>query len=272
MARIQTFAPIVKLRSNEVLTFGRAVETKIEELGADTLKITSVFTPFKTALQVLDDSIVRIRKSAYTPEMTQADNERDYSQSGTLGQIDIFQHHYDPTLRNYAISLLPLYDAFKGKTRLGFEEQTGVANNLVQELESDKYKAAVEALGLKGWVADLKAKNQVCKNLSTTRIAETGERNTSPKLEASRNLFEKAYKDLVTRLNALAEVNGDAEYLTLFSWWNALIDRYRLIISNRLGAGKGGTTSKGDDDRPVITPDDTPGGGGGGEDDRPVIE
>lgn len=272
MAKIQTFSHLSKLRANEVLAFGRAVETKIVELGAETLKIAPLFTIFQSCLQTMDDSVANIRKSAYTPEMKQADTGRDYSQSATLGLINIYQHHYDPDLQKQAITLYPVYNFFKNKTQIGFEEQTGVADNLVQELESDKYKAAVESLGLKGWVADLKAKNQVCKNLSTTRIAETGERNTSPKLEESRSLSEKAYKDLVTRLNALAEVNGDAEYLALFSWWNALIDRYRLIISNRLGAGKGGTTSKGEDDRPVITPDDTPSGGGGGEDDRPVIE
>lgn len=275
MAKIQTFSHLSKLRANEALAFGRAAETKIVELGAEALKIAPLFTVFQSCLQTMDDSIANIRKSAYTPEMKQADTGRDYSQSATLGQINIFQHHYDPVLRNHAITLYPVYNFFKNKTQISFEEQTGVTDNLVQELESDKYKEAVAALGLAGWVADLKAKNQICKNLSTTRIAESGERNTSPKLEESRKLFEKAYKDLVTRLNALAEVNGDTEYLTLFSWWNALIDRYRLLLSNRLGAGKGGTTSKGEDDRPVITPDVTPGGGesgGGGEDDRPVIE
>ncbi|MCS2894607.1 DUF6261 family protein [Parabacteroides faecis] len=266
MANIQTFAPITRLRSNELLTFGRAIETKIEEAGADTLQIAPIFTIYQTTLQEVDDSIMRIRKSTYTPEMTAADNERDYTQSGLLGQIDIFQRHYDPTLKAHAVSLYPVYNAFKGKTQISYEEQTGVTDNLIQELESDKYKAAVAALGLTGWVADLKTKNQVCKTLSATRITETGTRNTSPKLEESRKLFQKAYKDIVTRLNALAEVNGDTPYLALFAWWNALIDRNRTLISNRLGAGKGGNTSKGDNDRPVITPEE----GGGG--DRPEIE
>lgn len=268
MANIQTFGPITKLRSNELLTFGRAIETKIIEAGAETLKIAPLFSIYQTTLQDVDDSILRIRKSTYTPEMTAADNGRDYTQSGLLGQIDIFQHHYDPTLKAHAVSLKALRDAFKGKTQISYEEQTGVTDNLIQELESDKHKAAVAALGLTGWVADLKDKNQICKNLSATRITETSTRNTSPKLEESRRLFEKAYKDVVTRLNALAEVNGDAPYLALFAWWNALIDRNRTLLSNRLGAGQGGSTSNGNNDRPVITPEE--GGSGGG--DRPEIE
>lgn len=278
MAEIQKFGTKDKLRSNEILTFGRAIEAKINELGVEKLNIASVFTPYKVTLQEMDDSIVRIRRSALTPEMNNADIERDYSQSGVLGNISLDQHHYDPVIRAYAVSLLPLHDAFVNKTKISYEEQTSVADNLIQELESEKYKAAVQALNLTGWVNDLKAKNEACKKLSTNRISESGTRNTSPKLKESRTAYNKAYNALVKRLNSLAEVNGDKDYLELFAWWNALIDRYRILLSNRLGAKKGGTTSKGDKDTPIVPPvddnddDDDNKGGGGGGDDRPEIE
>lgn len=278
MAEIQKFGTKNKLRSNELLTFGRAIETKINELDAEKLNITSVFTPYKVTLQEMDDSIVRIRRSALTPEMNNQDRDRDYSQSAVLGTIDISQHHYDPVVKDYALSMTPLYNAFKGKTQVSYEEQTSIVDNLIQELESEKYKAAVQALNLTGWVNDLKAKNEACKKLSTNRISESGTRNTSPKLKESRTAYNKAYNALVKRLNSLAEVNGDKDYLELFAWWNALIDRYRILLSNRLGAKKGGTTSKGDKDTPIVPPvddnddDDDNKGGGGGGDDRPEIE
>lgn len=265
MAKIQTFSPKTRLKSNEILTFGRALETKLlESVFADSSSIAKQFTAFKDTLQAMDDSMIAGGKSMPTPEMTAADKHRDQMQTGTTGQIRIFTNHFDPVKKARALHLMLMADKYKNTTQKSYEEQTSITTNFIQEAESDTYKADVEALGLTEWIAELKKANNECAKLSSQNIAESGTRKTMPKLADTRPLFEEAYDNLVKRFNALAEVNGDTDYLELFAWWNALIDRYRLLLSNRLGAGKGGSTDNGASNRP----DDNT-GGSGGEEERP---
>ena len=94
------------------------------------------------------------------------------------------------------------------------------------------------------------------------RRIESGQRNTPQKSEETRPAFYAAYDALVEALNALALVNGDSKYLELFTWWNAMIDEFRVSVSLRLGKGKGGKTDGGNSNRP--NPD---AGGGDGESD-----
>lgn len=264
MANIQTFSPKTRLKSNEILTFGRALETKLlESVFADSSSITKQFTAFRDTLQAMDDSMISGGKSMLTPEMTAADNHRDQMQTGTIGQVRIFTNHFDPAKKTHAVHLMVMADKYKNTTQKSYEEQTSITANFIQEAESDTYKADVEALGLTEWFKELKKANDECARLSSLNIAEKGTRKTMPKLVETRPPFEAAYDNLAKRFNALAEVNGDTEYLELFAWWNALIDRYRLLPSNRLGAGKGGSTDNGASNRP----DDNT--GGGGEEERP---
>ena len=82
MANIQTFSPKTRLKSNEILTFGRALETKLlESVFADSSSITKQFTAFRDTLQAMDDSMISGGKSMLTPEMTAADNHRDQMQT-----------------------------------------------------------------------------------------------------------------------------------------------------------------------------------------------
>ncbi len=266
MANIQTFSPKTRLRSNEILTFGRALETKLLESDfADSPSIEKQFTVFKETLQAMDDSMISGGKSPLTPEMTAADKHRDQMQTGTIGQVRIFTNHFDPAKKTHAVHLMAMADKYKNTTQKSYEEQTSVTTNFIQEAESDAYKADVEALGLAEWLAELKKANDECARLSARNIAEKGTRNTMPKLADTRPPFEEAYDNLAKRFNALAEVNGDTDYQELFAWWNALIDRYRLLLSNRLGTGKGGSPDNGASNRP----DENTGGGGGDDDERP---
>lgn len=251
MASIQTFSQKVRLRSNEILTFGRALETKIGESSfAEVPAVSAHFTNFKVTLQAMDDSMISGGKYATTPEMEAADKERDNLQTGLLGQIRIFENHYDATKKTHALHLKLLVDKYKNKTQKSYEEQTSITANLVEEAQSETYSADITALELTEWVTKLKEANDKCAALSAQNITERGARKTAPKLENTRKVFEDAYEALAKRFNALAEVNGDADYVELFTWWNALIDRYRLLLANRLGAGKGGTTDNGNSNQP----------------------
>lgn len=252
-----------RLLNNEYLAFCREFEALIEKLGPATLGVETVFGQFKTALQAFDDSIVKVRKSALTAQMRESDKLRDNYHIGILEQIQTAKRHFDPEVRAAGERMDPLLSAFQNAQLRSFDDQTGVTNNFLQELQADKYKADVEKLNLGGWIAALKEANGRCATLTSDR---TGERTTQVQNQTTavtRPLADKAYTDLVKRLNALCLINGDADYADLIPYWNTRIDHYRTVISRRLGAGKGGSTGSGDN------APNPPTGGGGGEEERP---
>ena len=249
MAKIQNF-PKSRLRNNEWLAAGRAIELQIQTAGASALGVTVPFENFQNALQAYDDSLVKLTKSALTAEMGAADKKRDAMQSAILDQIRTFANHFDIDKQTAAKRLIPLADKYKGTIYLSFNDQTGMTENLIQAAESDAMKADFAILGLTAWVDELKKANAECAALSDARRIESGQRNTPQKSTETRPAFDAAYEALVEALNALALVNGDSKYLELFTWWNAMIDEFRVSVSLRFGKGKGGKIDSGSSNRP----------------------
>lgn len=245
MIKIQSFGTKGKLRNNESLAFGREVEEKVKAADPSTLLVEAVFSNFQNLLQVYDDSIVGVIKSAYTVEMEEADVERDNFYIGVNEQIRTATRHFDAVKKAAALRLIPLSDTYAGGQSRAYADETGFTYNFIQELTSDAHKADVETLGLTDWVTHLKTANDRCAQLDSERTAERSGRPAKGAVVPARSAYEHAYDELVERFNALALVNGEDLYAELFAWWNACIDRYRVIISNRLGAGKGGATGGG---------------------------
>ena len=139
-----------------------------------------------------------------------------------------------------------LAQKYADKTRISHSEQTSLVENLIQEAESARYWAAVAALPeLPGWLNALKAANVRFKAAMQKQVEERMRRSSKKKAKVTRASLQKSYEAMVTLFNAWAMVLGDADYVDLFAWWNALIDRYRVLISARLGAGVGGKTDSG---------------------------
>ena len=266
--KIQNF-PKSQLRQNEWLDTGRAIEKKITEAGAAALGVEAVFATFQEKLQAYDDSLVKLTKSIFTAEMKDADYQRDTLQTGLLKQIRVSSTHFTEEKRAAATRLMAIESRFRDTTRLSFNDQTGMVNNLIQKLRSEGYADDVATLGLTEWVNQLETVNNRCAELANKRRVESGERNATRKTKDTRPAFDAAYETLVERLNALALVNGEEKYVELFRWWNAMIDEYRMSISLRAGKGKGGQTEGGASDQPNpdagTTPSEPTGPEGGEE-------
>lgn len=265
MSEIQT-SPKSKLKNNELLSFGRSVENKILEIGASELGVNNFFVAFQEALEAYDSSLIKIRKSAITTEMRNADKVRTDLQTCVLAQIRLFTKHFKEESKAAALRLLPIANRFKNTSQLSYDDQTGVVSNLIQLAESDTYKNDFALLGLTEWMTELKSANLKCDELTNARRDEKGERNSLLKIEQTRPAFCTAYDKLVSALNANALLNGDGKYLNLFAWWNAMIDEYRVIISLRYGKGEGGQTDNGSSNQPST---DTGGNSSSDDDEMP---
>ena len=247
MAAIQDFSQIIKLRMNELLSFGRSLEEKLRQSDfAAHAQIKQPIALFSQRLQEYDDSLMNGGRWQMSEELKAADQQRDNAQSCFLKQIRIYATHYDAERRAHGQLLSILAQKYADKTRISRAEQTSLVENLIQEAESAPYKAAVAALPeLPGWLNALKVTNERFKTAAHKQVEERAQRNSRQKAPVTRSNLQQSYKALVSRFNALALVLGDADFVALFAWWNALIDRHRVLISARLGAGEGGKTDSG---------------------------
>ena len=247
MAAIQDFSQIRRLRMNELLSFSRVLEEKLRQSPFTTHEqIGRQIALFTRMVQDYDDSLMGGGRWHTSGELKAADQQRDNAQSCFLKQIRIYANHYDAERRTQGQLLAILAQKYADKTRISHSEQTSLVENLIQEAESERYWAAVTALPeLPGWLNALKAANVRFKAAMQKQVEERMRRSSKKKAKVTRASLQKSYEALVTLFNAWAMVLGDADYVDLFAWWNALIDRYRVLISARLGAGVGGKTDSG---------------------------
>lgn len=247
MAAIQDFSQIRRLRMNELLSFSRVLEEKLRQSPFTTHEqIGRQIALFTRMVQDYDDSLMGGGRWHTSGELKAADQQRDNAQSCFLKQIRIYANHYDAERRTQGQLLAILAQKYADKTRISHSEQTSLVENLIQEAESERYWAAVAALPeLPGWLNALKAANVRFKAAMQKQVEERMRRSSKKKAKVTRASLQKSYEALVTLFNAWAMVLGDADYVDLFAWWNALIDRYRVLISARLGAGVGGKTDSG---------------------------
>ena len=247
MAAIQDFSQIRRLRMNEFLSFSRVLEEKLRQSPFTTHEQTGrQIALFAQMVQDYDDSLMGGGRWHTSGELKAADQQRDNAQSCFLKQIRIYANHYDAERQAQGQLLAILAQKYADKTRISHSEQTSLVENLIQEAESERYWAAVAALPeLPGWLNALKAANVRFKAAMQKQGEERMRRSSKKKAKVTRASLQKSYEALVTLFNAWAMVLGDADYVDLFAWWNALIDRYRVLISARLGAGVGGKTDSG---------------------------
>ena len=232
---------------NELLSFSRVLEEKLRQSPFTTHEqIGRQIALFARMVLDYDDSLMGGGRWHTSGELKAADQQRDNAQSCFLKQIRIYANHYDAERRTQGQLLAILAQKYADKTRISRAEQTSLVENLIQEAESAPYKAAVAALPeLPGWLNALKVTNERFKTAAHKQVEERAQRNSRQKAPVTRSNLQQSYKALVSRFNALALVLGDADFVALFAWWNALIDRHRVLISARLGAGEGGKTDAG---------------------------
>lgn len=266
MAHIQT-CPKTRLRANEWLTFCISIKNEIQRADRDISIFKPEFDSFDACIIQFDNSLNRLSKSEYTKKSNESKRRLNASRDGLFKKIaaDLSNSHDDFVAA--AVSLMIVVDQFKYISHLSFEDIIGKTDSIVAYFQSDDYKDLIKLLKLDDRVTQLQIINNEAKNILSKKATETGRRNMPRKTPITRRELNAAYDKLVDQLNFLARRDGDTDYLTLFAFWNALIDKARVTISLRSGEAKGGKTDSGASNQPT-----TPPSSGGGEDDRPVIE
>ena len=199
---------------------------------------------FTTAVDAFDDALKASATNPATATATAADDARDASWRGGNNYLTAMCAYPDAEIAAYAAEAKSLFDKYGDPTKLAQTEESGVLHNLLQDLEAlDSSKRT--ALNLDVWITDLKTKEEAFLAAAAQRTEADATRQVGI-VKETRTAAETAYRSLMDTVNALAMINGDAEYATFIDHVNAMIERQKAISKARVTRAK----KKEDEEKP----------------------
>ena len=191
---------------------------------------------FTTAVDAFDDALKASATNPATATATATDDARDASWRGSNNYLTAMCAHPDEEIAVYAAETKSLFDKYGDPTKLAQTEESGVLHNLLQDLEAlDSSKRT--ALNLDVWITDLKMKENAFLAAAAKRTEADAARQVGI-VKETRTASEAAYRSLIDTVNALAMINGDAEYATFIDHVNAMIERQKAISKARVTRAK----------------------------------
>lgn len=269
MAEIQK-TPKTRMTNSELLIFCSLILNYLKAVNLAILKFKNELNLFDDRWTQFNNSLNKISKTTYWMKVKILKPKINSSRSGFYNLVLGEKSSQDPATRAAAEIVFPLMKRYTKMSRMKYSDFLKFLLNLVTECESDHYKDEIETLKLTTRVTALRTYYNEAMKLEESLVNDLGMNKRLRKSSITRGELCEAYDCLVKRLNALANIDGDEDYLELFGWWNALIDEYRNKIAYRIGSNKVGKTDDGESSQ--HDPNSGSEEGGGSDDDRPVIE
>ena len=212
---------------------------QIMSLRAASPVLDNAVSQFETAFNAFDEALKDSASNPATVTATAADEARDAAWRGANNYLTAMCAHPSADVAANAAEAKSLFDKYDDPTKLPQTEESGVLHNLLQDLNAlDSGKRT--ALALDVWITDLQAQ----------RTEEDAARQVGI-VKETRAAADAAYRSLVDTVNALAIIEGDAEYATFIDHVNAMIDRQKAILKTRTTRAKN-EEGKEEDDAPTI--------------------
>ena len=221
------------LRNGEHYKFHYDFSQLIAKYKPDALGIAILFTTFQQLLGKEYAVYEVIRKSDITDLLVDADILRDTTFSGLAGTIRSACNHFDAATRAAAQRLSLVLDHYGNLAVLPYDDETASLMKFTNELMGT-YKADTAKLLLTDWVQSLINQNLAFDTLKNKRTSVDAVKPES-NMKLERLAVDEAYRAIVKRINALAEVNGPTAYLPFMRELNQSIDNYSLLVAQRMG-------------------------------------
>ena len=232
MKKIKTIS-LTSLRVEEYFGFQKLILAETENLpGEEPPSVqTAAVTAFATAFNAFDAALKASATTPATATATDADTARDQSWRAANAYVKAMCSHPTPDIAAQASEAKSLFDKYGDPTSLAQTEESGVLHNLLQDLEAfDSAKRT--SLALDVWITDLQAKEDAFLAAAAQRTEADAARQVGI-VKETRTASDAAYRSLVDTVNALAIINGDAEYAMFIDHVNAVIDRQKSILKAR---------------------------------------
>lgn len=219
-----------RLRNDEAYTFHLGASTLAASVESESLKpLCSAYT---AAFERLKAAIDFSSEKSPAFEARDADAARDNSWRGCNSYVKaVSAYSPDAEERAAALKVATLFEKYKNPVNLSLAEETSVLDNLIESVGA-LGNDVVEAAGFGKWLADLKAKQDEYKTLAKASVSEAAAKVLG-EVKAARAEADKAYSSVVTMVEALAVVQGEAAFAKFASELNVIIDRQNQTTKNR---------------------------------------
>lgn len=239
---------ISNLRQQEDFGFHKIT---LSILGScDDPKLSPLITTYQAAFQAFDNALKPMNaENVLTLPISQKNEQCVNLYRGIRLQVKAMELHFDPDLAEIARQAKILIDRYGDLISISYLEQIGGWHNLLQDLEAFDNPGEEEggtpgtvstaithnllsAIFIDTWVDRLKTELANFEALYKQRNDEKSV-DVVGQSKASREATDEAYRAVVRRINALVEVNGDEEYLSIINPLNELIERQKTVLSAR---------------------------------------
>ena len=202
-------------------------------------KVTAELTALQTALKGEDDALALSKANLLSKEIKAIDAERDKHYKALRKAITFFLNHPDAELVKAAARLEQLLKDYNIDPKMQLDRETGLLLNLISDLET-KSAADVTALSLTPVVQAMKQANDKLREVTRARANDRAVQIVG-QLKQAQHASDEAYRTLVQKVNALAVVEGEADYADFISKMNEQVKHYKqevLTKAKKKGDGK----------------------------------
>lgn len=204
----------------------------VQRMEADTEvkeKVKDIFAALSAALVHEGDCSGLTRKSAFTDGITEADRQRGIFYSSYKKVVRSYRALKQPEMARAARELWQHIKDFGIRPRMQLDEETSLLIRFTEDLLGP-FAPQVSLLSLTSFVNNMKAANDTVHALTIRRIEERMARGGTGVYQKARRATDLWYRQLVTRLNALAIVEGDALYADFIDETNTEIVHYKQEV------------------------------------------
>jgi hypothetical protein len=237
LIRMVTALNLANLRNAEFLQFCTLFSGLVASNDPVLLNVAPQHAEFQSKLDATSELFQLEKASPATQALVLLDERRDKAMNGLAANINSFCYHFDVAALEAANLLtenLNLYGV--GIARLNTQAETSTIHGIVNDWENrPELAAAIAALGLSNWVAELKNANQLFEQKYLQRTREFGAANPDT-LKAKREETTAAYYLLRKFIDANAVLNPSAAIEKMINELNALIGQYNELLGNRSSA------------------------------------
>ena len=207
----------------------QSVKTSNPVLANAVTTFTDAFNTFDAALKTSDSN-------PSTATAANADALRDSAWRATNAYVKAMCNHPTADIAANAAEAKSLFDKYGDPTSLAQTEESGVLHNLLQDLNAISEEKRT-TLSLDVWIADLQTKEDAFLAAVAQRTEEEAARQVGI-VKEKRTAADAAYRSLADTVNALAMIEGDAEYAVFIEHVNVVVERQRTILRARTTRGK----------------------------------
>ncbi|MFC2776141.1 DUF6261 family protein [Segatella oulorum] len=207
-------------------------------------KVTAELTALQTALKAEDDALALSKANLLSGEIKTLDTERDKHYKALRKAIKFFLSHPDAELVKAAARLEQLLKDYNIDPKMQLDRETGLLLNLISDLET-KSAADVTALALTPVVQAMKQANDKLREVTRARANDRAVQIVG-QLKLAQHASDEAYRTLIQKVNALAVVEGEADYADFISKMNEQVKHYKQeVLPKAKKKGDGGKPGEG---------------------------